>query len=252
VDGAGARVRVLARRVAELHVALARRTGDAAFDPEPVDALDLRRWTSAVHAECLAALDLLEQHRGALHESAAALAQAVLGARATLLARIERAGSAVPVGLKTRLHGDLNLQQVLVCRDDFVIVGFEGAPSRPLAERRAKHSALRDLAAMLRSFDYARESALLAVARAGARREMLAPVARRWERGVREAFVGTYREVVVAGALYRPAEFDAALALLELFEIEKAFDELRHEIDNRPDWIGVPLAGLAAFAGITP
>jgi maltose alpha-D-glucosyltransferase/alpha-amylase len=174
----------------------------------------------------------------------------VLAARERLRARIRHALQVAPVGAKTRIHGDLHLQQILVRRDDFVIIDFEGEPARPIAERRLRSSAMRDVAGMLRSFDYARESALQVHAQAPALRERAVPLLRQWERRAREAFLDAYWAAVVEGGLYDAAQRDDALALLELFEIGKALYELRYEIDNRPDWIGVPLAGLAAFAEV--
>jgi maltose alpha-D-glucosyltransferase/alpha-amylase len=245
------RAQVLARRIAELHVVLARRTGDPAFDPEPVQAADLERWAAAVRDECHHTLALLGERSSGWPEPLAALADRVVQAAPQLVGRIDAVAQAAPVGLKTRLHGDLHLQQILVCRDDFLIIDFEGEPQRPLQERRAKHSALRDVAGMLRSFDYARHTALHQHARPLHEVERLAPAARRWERHVREAFLRAYREVVVAGGLYAdPAAFDAAQPLLDLFELEKALYELRYELDNRPDWVAVPLAGIAALAGL--
>jgi maltose alpha-D-glucosyltransferase/alpha-amylase len=180
------------------------------------------------------------------------LVAAVRQSRPTLLERVSRAASAAPVGLKTRLHGDLHLGQVLLRRDDFVIIDFEGEPQRTLAERRAKHSALRDVAGMLRSFDYARHNALSKVAKTPPELERLAPVAQAWGQQVRDAFLSAYHEVALAGGLYADdAAYAAALETLALFEIEKALYELRYELDNRPDWVGVPLAGLAALAGLT-
>jgi maltose alpha-D-glucosyltransferase/alpha-amylase len=243
------RVQVLASRVAELHVALARRTGQAAFDPEPVTAADLRRWAEAVRAELEQTLARLARHGAA---EALPLAQVVLNAGGRLAAAIDRAARCTPVGLKTRIHGDLHLQQVLLVRDDFLLIDFEGEPGRTLVERRERHSALRDLAGMLRSLDYARESALQAAQRAGARRESLPEQARQCERRLRQAFIDRYREVVLGGGLYGPEEFESALSLLELFEVEKALYELRYELDNRPDWLLVPLTGLAALARLEP
>ncbi len=245
------RMQVLARRIAELHVALARRTGAPTFEPEPVSSADLGAWSAAVRNECQHTLALLAQRRAGLAEPLANLAARVADAVPVLTARIAQVADAVPVGLKTRLHGDLHLGQVLVSRDDFVIIDFEGEPSRTLDERRAKHCALRDVAGMLRSFDYVRHTALHQTAQGSGELERLAPLARRWERHVREAFLQTYREVAVAGGLYADdAAFAAARPLLDLFELEKALYELRYEIDNRPDWVGVPLAGIAALAGI--
>ena len=245
------RVQVLAQRVAELHLALARRTGQPAFEPEPVEPADLRRWAAGVRDECARTLALLEARRGGWSAPLAGLADQVLRARPALLARADRVEQAAAVGLKTRVHGDLHLGQVLVCRDDFFIIDFEGEPQRSFEERRAKQSALRDVAGMLRSFDYARHTALHQVAQGAGDVERLAPTARRWERRVRGAFLDTYRQVVTAGGLYggNGAGFDAALPLLALFELEKALYELRYEIDNRPDWIDVPLTGIASLAG---
>ncbi|MGK2898998.1 MAG: putative maltokinase, partial [Burkholderiaceae bacterium] len=251
MDAMAERVQVLARRVAELHLALARRTGTPAFEPEPVRAADLAAWSAAAGVECARTLALLRQRSAGLGEALAALAARVVGAEAGLGARIAQAADAAPIGLKTRLHGDLHLQQVLLARDDFLIIDFEGEPQRSLAERRAKHSALRDVAGMLRSFDYARHTALHQTAHGAIEFERLIPVARQWERRMRDAFVQTYREVAVAGGLYASeAAFDQVRPRLDLFELEKALYELRYELDNRPDWVGVPLAGIAALAGI--
>ena len=245
------RMRVLARRIGELHVALARHTGDPAFDPEPVEADDLLQWSSAVEHEIDATLERLAP-RDDWPPALAALAAAVRQARPVLRERVSRAAATAPAGMKTRLHGDLHLGQVLLRRDDFLIIDFEGEPQRTLAERRAKHSALRDVAGMLRSFDYARQSALDRVAKTAPELERLAPVAQAWGQQVRAAFLDAYREVALAGGLYADeTAYAAAQEALALFEIEKALYELRYELDNRPDWVGVPLAGLAALAGLT-
>ncbi|MBP6775950.1 MAG: maltose alpha-D-glucosyltransferase, partial [Piscinibacter sp.] len=196
------RMRLLARRVAQLHLALALRTGRPAFDPEPIEAADHAAWSQAVAVECRRTLALLARRRATLAEPAALLAQRVAAAAPTLEARIDAVAAAPPAGQKTRLHGDLHLQQVLISEDDFLLIDFEGEPLRTLAERRAKHCALRDVAGMLRSFDYARHSALQQTAQGGADFERLAPIARRWERQVRDAFVQTYAEVAIEGGLY--------------------------------------------------
>ena len=244
------RIQVLARRVAELHLALARRTGAPAFDPEPVLAADLERWAAAVRDECSATLALLESRRSKWAAPLAKLAAQVLEARSALFTIIDGVRHTAPIGLKTRVHGDLHLEQVLLCRDDFYIIDFEGEPQRSFEQRREKHSALRDVAGMLRSFDYARHTALHQVAQADAEIERLAPLARRWERKVRETFLATYREVAQAGGLHVDSA-GATTGLLELFELEKALYELRYEIGNRPDWVAVPLAGIAALAGVS-
>jgi maltose alpha-D-glucosyltransferase/alpha-amylase len=252
IDAMSERMQVLARRLGELHLALARPSKLPAFKPEPIVTSDLARWAAAVRSECDRTLELLARRHADLSEPLAVLASRIAGARGELEARIAGAAKAPAGGLKTRLHGDLHLQQVLLARDDFLLIDFEGEPQRTLEERHAKHCALRDLAGMLRSFDYARQTALHQTVQGAAELERFTPIARRWESALREAFVRTYRDVAVAGGLYASATaFDAARPLLDLFELEKAFYELRYELDNRPDWVGVPLAGIAALAGIT-
>src|SRR6185503_21080574 len=225
------RMQVLARRVAELHVALATRTGDAAFDPEPIARDDLASWAAAVEREIDETLAQLARFGSDPAAPLSALLAEVAQAGPALHQRVSRAANSRPVGLKTRLHGDLHLGQVLLCRDDFVVVDFEGEPQRPLQERRVKHSALRDVAGMLRSFDYARHAALNQVAKTVPEVERLTPLSLAWGQRVRDAFLATYRGVAIAGGLYADAgAFDAALELLTVFEIEKAFYELRYEM----------------------
>jgi maltose alpha-D-glucosyltransferase/alpha-amylase len=250
-DAMGDRIQVLARRVAELHIALARRTGVAAFEPEPVQATDLEAWSTAVRDDSQRSLALLAKRAHTLAEPLAQMAARVARAAPALTDRVSRVAGLRPVGVKTRLHGDLHLGQVLIQRDDFLIIDFEGEPQRSLDERRAKHSALRDVAGMLRSFDYARHTAVHDASKGGIDHERLAQLGRAWERSMRAVFVQTYRDVTVAAGLYDDgAAFDAALPLVDLFELEKALYELRYELDNRPDWVGVPLAGIAALAGL--
>jgi maltose alpha-D-glucosyltransferase/alpha-amylase len=233
----------LGTRTAELHHALAQRTGDPLFDPEAATPADLAAWTNRVRDEIGASLDLLQQRRAQLAEPARALAEAVLERRALLLAAVDaRAPRQIDV-TKCRYHGDYHLGQVLLNRNDFIITDFEGEPGRPLPERRAKHSPLRDVAGMLRSFGYARATAL---SRAGGERsedlQQLEPPARQWESEARRTFLRAYQEATAGGVLYRSVE--QALSLIALFEIEKASYELRYELANRPDWAAIPLRGI--------
>jgi maltose alpha-D-glucosyltransferase/alpha-amylase len=253
-EGSGVieRLKVLARRVAELHVALAQHTGDAAFDPEPVGTPDVARWIEAVQHDIEHTLAQLARHDfAAAAAPVGALAAQVAQGGAALREALTAKTGMPPVGLKTRLHGDLHLGQVLLQRDDFLIIDFEGEPQRPLDERRAKHSALRDVAGMLRSLDYARHAALNQVAKTPPEMERLVAPSREWLQRARSAFLSAYRQVAIAGGLYADAaEFEAALSVVRLFEIEKALYELRYELNNRPEWVGVPLAGIAELAGL--
>src|SRR5688572_29212886 len=143
--------------------------------------------------------------------------------------------------LKTRHHGDYHLGQVLIANNDFMIIDFEGEPSRPLSETRRKHSSLRDVAGMLRSFSYAKWSVR---AQAGAKDTVALDA---WEADVRRAFLAAYAEATKGSGLY--SSFADVAGLLRLFELEKLLYELRYEINNRPNWMHVPVSGLAGILG---
>lgn len=146
-------------------------------------------------------------------------------------------------GLKTRHHGDYHLGQVLVRRNDWIIVDFEGEPGRSADERRAKHSPLRDLAGMLRSYSYAAHAALRQRAAGGG--EIPAPLIALlddWLQETRREFLNAYDPIARAAGLYGSRE--DAQRLITLFEIEKALYEVRYELGNRPDWTYVPVRDL--------
>jgi maltose alpha-D-glucosyltransferase/alpha-amylase len=236
----------LGTRTGELHCALATRTGDAAFDPEPVTELDLAQWKAGIRAAAASTLDLLAARRGQLTAPARDDAAELIEQRERLLRRIEHCRLPPGATLKTRLHGDYHLGQVLLQRLDFIITDFEGEPARAIEERRAKHSPLKDVAGMLRSFSYARWTALRQALEGHADYERLAPYAEDWETRVRRTFLGAYEEAVRASGLY--ASFDDMRELLELLELEKALYELRYELGNRPGWVDIPLQGILALA----
>jgi maltose alpha-D-glucosyltransferase/alpha-amylase len=243
-------VSTLGVRTAELHKAFALRTGDPCFDPEPLVSADLAAWKQHVHDEALATFALLEQYQNRFPPPAQANAGLLLEQRRQLLARIESCGMPAGPCLKTRYHGDYHLGQVLVSSNDFIIINFEGEPARTVAERRKKHSPLRDVAGMLRSFDYARWSALLRDTYTDADRIRLAPLAQGWLDEVRGMFLAAYEEATRDCGLI--GSFDEAQGLIDLFELEKALYELRYEVGNRPGWINVPLQGILALCGLSP
>ncbi|MEO8856328.1 MAG: maltose alpha-D-glucosyltransferase [Burkholderiaceae bacterium] len=237
----------LGRRTAEMHLALGSGHGNPAFEPEPITEDDTVGWRRQVSDELKSTLDLLKGTLTRLSGATLEDAQAVLAARDRLLSRIEDLGSAVAAGLKIRIHGDYHLAQVLVTRNDFVIVDFEGEPGRSFPERRTRQSPLRDVAGMLRSFSYARASGLRAAAETPEREALLASPAREWERQTRAAFLRSYVAVVHGSALF-DEQFDPAHGLLPLLELQKALYELRYEINNRPDWVRIPLTGILNLA----
>ncbi|HVS77032.1 MAG TPA: maltose alpha-D-glucosyltransferase [Steroidobacteraceae bacterium] len=240
-------VKTLAIRTAELHRALARPTDDPAFAPEPITADDVAAWVAATRAAAEATLTLLSDRLPQLAATVAADAHALLGRREALLRRIESCAAVTPRGLKTRRHGDYHLGQVLLKRNDFIIVDFEGEPGRPLADRRLKHSPLTDVAGMLRSFAYARHAALERCAQQGGddcgRWE---PELHAWEQEARRTFISCYDGIARATGLYESLR--GAQPLLALFEIDKALYEVRYELGNRPDWTRIPLHSLLGLA----
>jgi maltose alpha-D-glucosyltransferase/alpha-amylase len=243
-------MRTLAIRTAELHVALSRPTTDPAFAPEPITADDVAGWRAHAIAEAEKTLEILTNSlansTAPLPPEVAADADSLLKRRALLLRRIEASTTSVPKGIKTRRHGDYHLGQVLVRRNDFILVDFEGEPGRTLPERRIKHSPLTDVAGMLRSFAYARRAAALRNPQAAAQNGRLEPFLEKWEQETRETFVTAYDAVARTNGLYESLQ--EVLPLLQLFEIEKALYEVRYELGNRPDWASIPLRSLIAFA----
>jgi maltose alpha-D-glucosyltransferase/alpha-amylase len=226
-----------------LHAAFARATGDPAFEPVPMVAADIAAWSERAREEAGSVLDRLQQRIAGLPESVRADAERLLAVRDRLLARIAGHASDPPRGTRTRLHGDYHLGQVMLVQNDWVITDFEGEPGRPIEERRQKHSSLKDVAGMLRSVDYAMHAALIAfVAKRPDAREVVERAGRRWRTEAIAALLAGYDEV--AGSCGLPRAGEAANGLLELFALEKVVYELRYEVDNRPDWMRIPLAGL--------
>jgi len=202
-----------------------------------------------VREEALATLDLLDQRMGELTLPVRNDAKSLIAQRDQLVARIEGSATAGGQLIKIRFHGDYHLGQVLLSKNDFLIIDFEGEPARPLAERRRKHSPLRDVAGMLRSFNYAYWTALRSASHGPDDLARLGPLAREWEARVRGEFLRAYEETARGTGLY--GSFEDARGLLELFELEKAFYEVRYEINNRPGWTGIPLQGILALAQLS-
>ncbi|MBI4293051.1 MAG: maltose alpha-D-glucosyltransferase [Betaproteobacteria bacterium] len=240
-------IQTLGVRTAELHRAFALKTGDPAFDPEAVGPNDVSAWKKHAGEEAEATLAQLEGKCERLAPAARSDALALLQDRARLHARIDACAAPASGALKTRYHGDYHLGQVLLSKNDFVIIDFEGEPARPVEQRRLKHSPLRDVAGMLRSFSYARAVALGHIADAGHDIAALAPAAGAWEHAVRQAFLSAYEETMRGGGNF--GDFSEMRGLLALFELEKALYELRYELGNRPAWAAVPLAGIIALLG---
>jgi maltose alpha-D-glucosyltransferase/alpha-amylase len=236
---------VLGRRTGELHLALAGESRDPAFVPEPLSAADRGALVGRARSMLDENLVALRAMREKLSAESGALADHILDpstlrAIATHFSRFQEGTGTV---LKTRTHGDLHLGQVLVCADDFVIIDFEGEPARPLAERRSKSSPLRDVMSMLRSFDYAPEAVLRAPSKRAPRRE---PWARLWTRNVSAAYLRAYLGTV-GEAPFIPRSREELVTFLTFYQLEKVIYEIGYEVNNRPDWVAIPLRGLAGL-----
>ena len=234
----------LGRRTGELHAALARPCGMPEFDAEPVAPEDYAAWIEKVRQDIGQTMASLERRRADLPERLRRDLDALLGLQDELRARVEGLASRGVHACKSRYHGDYHLGQVLLAAHDFVIVDFEGEPTRPVAERRAKHSPLRDVAGMLRSFSYAAELALEeATAERPDDRQRVAPLVAAWRRESEAAFMAAYREAANASVTV-PQDPEDAARLIQLFLMEKALYEVRYELDTRPEWLRIPIAGL--------
>jgi len=231
-------VGTLGRRLGEMHSVLARSGSDAAFAPEAADAAMLARWCKQAIAQLDAAFKVLQD----AHEfsaEAAAQAEALLGQRKALRDAVKRLAAGASGALAIRIHGDFHLGQVLVSSGDAWIVDFEGEPSKPMEQRRAKASPWRDVAGLLRSFDYAAAFSVRGKEGAVAPDERLLG---EYHAISSQAFLRAYREYAPAGAEVGDE------ALLKLFMLEKVAYELCYEAANRPAWLEVPLQGLARLA----
>jgi maltose alpha-D-glucosyltransferase/alpha-amylase len=251
--GYAATAETLGRRTAEVHLALASDTGDPAFSPEPFTAEDLAGVRRSAAAQARMALDgLRDAMKGGatrLPDDVAERARTLLANEQEVIDRINAVAAPEFTVAKGRIHGDYHLGQVLWAEGDFYLIDFEGEPARPIAERRAKQSPMKDVAGMLRSFSYAAYAGLFAHSstRPGQFAE-LEPWARLWQTWASAAFLTGY--LTTAGhALIVPAEQAQRNALLQLFMLDKAFYELNYELNNRPDWVRIPLAAILDVIG---
>lgn len=237
----------LAERTAELHRALGSETREPGFGQEPLTLPHQYSLYEGARRSLVRSFVALREQQGSLPAEAAQLARRVLRAEPALLEQLRRIVHSQAAVTRIRCHGDYHLGQVLFSGDDFVIIDFDGEPGRPAAERRAKCSPLRDVAGMLRSFAYAAETALRSPQLRAEDRARLAPWAEAFRAWVCVSFVQSYL-VGIEGEAYCPPSRAAASLLIEFYELEKALYEVEYELNNRPLWLPVPLAGLARIA----
>jgi maltose alpha-D-glucosyltransferase/alpha-amylase len=244
--------RLLGQRTAELHLALAHDPEDPGFAPEPFTTLYQRSLYDSMRTSATRNLGLLRRRLEGLSEPGGSDARPLLEREEELLGAFRAIVGSRLGGKRIRIHGDYHLGQVLYTGNDFVIIDFEGEPARPLSERRLKHSPLRDVAGMLRSFDYAAHTALFGSAERGAIRDEDVPVLLPWARSLSQwvglAFLRAYLPPVQEKELI-PAERDQLALLLRVLLLDKAVYELGYELNNRPDWVGIPIRGIVDLLG---
>jgi maltose alpha-D-glucosyltransferase/alpha-amylase len=242
------KAKLIGQRTGELHRALAASAEERAFAPEQFNAMAQRSVYQNMRASLRRNFDLLEKKLPTLPDAFRDEAAQVLASEDRILAEeqrlLDRRGNAT----KIRIHGDYHLGQVLSTGKDFIILDFEGEPARPLSERKLKRSALRDVAGMMRSFQYAAYSALWQPAMRPEDVPFLERWADLWYRQMSSVFLQSYLAATV-GADFIPADESDFQILLEAYLLDKAVYEVGYELNNRPSWVVIPIRGIKHILG---
>ncbi len=230
--------RLLGRRTAEMHRALASDAEDPAFAPERVTPFYQRSLYQSLRAAANATFQVVRARPDLPG------ADVVLGLQPQILERFRSVLDVRITGARTRIHGDFHLGQVLYTGRDFVMIDFEGPPARPIGERRIKRLPLVDVAGMVRSFHYAVHSAV----RAGdfvepERAVAIAPWARLWYVSAAGTYLREYLDAV-EGAPFHAQAREEMRVLLQALLLDKALYEVLYEANNRPEWLPIPVAGI--------
>src|SRR5437763_5995301 len=236
-------MRLPGQRTGELHLALASYPDDPAFRPEPFNAMAQRSVYQNMRASLRRASTLLENKLCDLSRVFRDEAKEVLAAERAILAREKRLLDRRANAAKIRIHGDYHLGQLLYTGKDFVILDFEGEPARPLSDRKLKRSALRDVAGMMRSFQYAAYSALWQPAMRKEDVPFLERWADFWYRQASSVFLQSYLETTT-GAIFIPKNSDDLQIMLESYLLDKAVYEIAYELNHRPTWVVIPIRGI--------
>ncbi|MCI0699527.1 MAG: maltose alpha-D-glucosyltransferase [Planctomycetia bacterium] len=249
-------VRSIARRTAELHSALAR-VKDPAFTPEPFGKLYQRSLYQSMRNLIGRLSHRLARERNTIPPDIQPLAEQLISAQTDILKRFRAVLDPALGGFRIRCHSDYHLGQLLYTGKEFVVIDFEGEPARPIGERRLKRSSLRDVAAMVRSFDYAVQSVFFGLASSRGRSPGLIRVEDRgvvggwataWYNRVAHEYVTEYISAMIGTGLLPSSEEHLSM-FLELLILEKALQEIDLELTHRPDWLGIPLRGALRVLG---
>ncbi len=231
------------QRTGELHIALASRPDEPAFAPEPFNVMAQRSAYQNMRALLRRNFALLEKRLRDVPEALRKEAREVLAAEKEIHEREKRLLDRKTNAAKIRIHGDYHLGQLLYTGKDFIITDFEGEPARALSERKLKRSALRDVAGMMRSFQYAAYSALWQPAMRKEDVPFLERWADLWYRQISSIFFQSYLKTT-AGAIFIPQNSDDLQIMLEAYLLDKAVYEIGYELNNRPSWVVIPIRGI--------
>lgn len=240
-------IRLLGVRTGELHLALSSNTDLPAFKPEDFSLHYQRSLFSSLQSLVRVAFSSLTKNIKTLPDDVRHEAEEVLGMKEQILTILKTVYSRKIDVTKIRIHGDYHLGQVLFTGKDFLIMDFEGEPSRSYSERRLKYSALRDIAGMIRSFHYAAYGSLFLDNQI--RKEdtaTLIPFVEQWYHYMSGYFMKAYLKTV-EGADFIPDNNQDLEVLLQTYLLQKAIYELDYELNNRPDWVIVPLRGIKSI-----
>jgi len=237
-------VTLLGKRTGEMHLNLSSSTEDPDFSPEPFSMLYQRSVYQSMRGLVRRVLQTLRKNIRSLPEPLQKEASFVLDSEQKLLSHLQEIMTKKFTAEKIRIHGDYHLGQVLYTGKDFFIIDFEGEPARELSERRLKRSPLRDVAGMVRSFHYAAYFALLK--EASIRSEdipILEPWTDLWYLTISGVFLRSYLDTV-GKVPFIPLDRREWKIMLKTFLLEKAIYELGYELNNRPEWVVIPLKGI--------
>ena len=242
-------VALLGIRTGEMHLALSSSWEDEDFSPEPFSMLYQRSVFQSMRALLRRVWQALRNNIRNLPEPLQEEGSSLLGSEQKILTRFQEIVGRKFSAMKIRIHGDYHLGQVLFTGKDFIIIDFEGEPARSLSERRIKRSPLRDISGMIRSFHYAAHFGLLKEASIRAVDiPVLEPWADLWYRYVSGVFLKSYLNTTEK-ASFIPEERGELEIMLRAFLLEKAVYELGYELNNRPEWVVIPLKGIKNLIG---
>jgi maltose alpha-D-glucosyltransferase/alpha-amylase len=245
-------VRLLGRRTAELHLALVSDAGDPEFSPEPFTYLYQQSLATSMISYAQRIREMAVRAQRIQNESTRKDLDLILSNFGRVLAPLEALKREAFEAVRARTHGDYHLGQVLYTGKDFFVIDFEGEPARAIGERRIKRSPLRDVAGMIRSFHYASHTG---ISRQTSLKSEDLPLVKRWADAWYRAcvfeYLSGYLEQTIGTSILPKAE-KSFTTLLKAFLTEKAIYELGYELNNRPDWVAIPLEGLKELLDISP